>query len=235
MVSKSGNGEKEQNKEPKKNITEEDKSKKFQQNKMKDEIKNYILKIFKTDINGKDNNYTNVIKILKEDKIGREYFIDLISKNINSIIFLSKNSFNVLFELISEVLLVLEKQTKANDLYKELALLIKSTMNYGSKGKMKTTIWDLIKDKLKGKPLIHQERLWNEWYLLELNESINLNGIYLNEVKNIILVEISKAMKSLGIEKNLIIKYTNNLMKNHFEKNEIIKKTKNDILSHINI
>ena len=235
MVSKSGNGEKEQNKESKQKITEEERSKKIHMNKIKEEIKNYILKIFKTDINVKDNNYTNVLKILKEEKNGREYFINLISKNLNSIIFLSKNSFNVLFELISEVLLVLEKQTKANDLYKELALLIKSTMNYGSKGKMKTTIWDLIKDKLKGKPLIHQERLWNEWYLLELNESINLNGIYLNEVKNIILVEISKAMKSLGIEKNLIIKYTNNLMKNHFENNEIIKKTKNDILSHINI
>ena len=236
MVTKSGIGEKDQNKESKKTITEEEKSKKFQMYKIKEEIKNYILKIFKTDINPKDNNYTNVLKILKEDKNGREYFINLISKNINSIIFLSKNSFNSLSELISEVLLDLEKQTKTNDLFKEIALLIKSTMNYGLKGKMKTTtIWDLIKDKLKGKYLIHQEKLWNEWYLLELNESTNLNGIYLNEVKNIILVEISKTMKNLGIEKNLIIKYTNTLMKNHFDNNEIIKKTKNDILSHINI
>ena len=203
---------------------------------MKEEIKNYILKIFKTDINGKDNNYTNVVKILKEDKIGREYFINLISKNINSIIFLSKNSFNVLCELISEILLILEKQTRTNELYKEIALLIKSTMNYGLKGKSKTTtIWDLIKDKLKGNLLIHQEKLWNEWYVLELNESINLNGIYLNEVKNIILVEISNTMNNLGIDKNLIIKYTNNLMKNHFGNNELIKKTKSDILNHINI
>ena len=236
MVSKSENGEKEQNKESKKKITEEEKTKKFQLNKMKEEIKNYILKIFKTDINGKDNNYTNVVKILKEDKIGREYFINLISKNINSIIFLSKNSFNVLCELISEILLILEKQTRTNELYKEIALLIKSTMNYGLKGKSKTTtIWDLIKDKLKGNPLILQEKLWNEWYVLELNESINLNGIYLNEVKNIILVEISNTMNNLGIDKNLIIKYTNNLMKNHFGNNELIKKTKSDILNNINI
>ena len=237
MVNKIGNGEKEPIKELKRQFSEEEKARKFHLYKIKEEIKDYILKIFKTDINTKDKNYTNVLKILKEEKNGREYFINLISKNLNSIIFVSKNSFNVLLELISEILLILEAQKKTNeDLYKEIALLIKSTMNYGIKGKMKTTtIWDLIKDKLKEKPLIHQEKLWNEWYLLELNESINLNGIYLNEVKNIILVDISKTMNNLGISKNLIIKYTNNLMKKHFENDEIVKKTKNDILSHINM
>jgi hypothetical protein len=235
MVSKSRNVEKEQNKEQKRRYTEEEQSRKHQIYKMKEEIKNYILNIFKTDINGKDNNYTNVIKILKEEKIGRQYFINLISNNLSSIIFLSKNSFNILCELVSEILYIFEKQTKTNELFKDIALLIKSTMNYGIKGKMKTTtIWDLIKDKLKGNPLILQEKLWNEWYLLELNESVNLDGIYLNEVKNIILVEISKTMKILGIDKNLIIKYTNNLMKNHFDNNEIIKKTKKEILSNIN-
>ena len=232
MVSKSGIDEKDQSKQIKKNITEEEQSKKFQLYKIKDEIKNYILKIFKTDVNAKDNDYINILKKLKEEKNGREYFINLISKNLNSIIFLSKNSFNTLYEIICEILLILEKQTKTNEIYKEIALLIKSTMNYGLKGKTKTTtIWDFFKDRYRGKPLIYQEKLWNEWYLLELNESINVNGIYLNEVKNIILVEIAKAMGNLGMDKSLIIEYTNNLMKKHFENAEIIKKTKEDILS----
>ena len=236
LVGKQGNVEEKLGKEMEKINTEEDKKRKFQLYKIKEQIKEYIMKIFKTDINIKENNYKDILQILKDEEKGREYFTKLISNNLNNTIFLSKNSFNALSELITEVLLMIEKQTETNeDLFKQAVLLVKSTMNYGTKVKnKKITIWEQSKGNLMENPLIFQEKFWNEWYLFELNENINLDGIFLNEVKNNIFVNISKIMNNLGIDKSVIIFYTNNLIKRHFENDDLIEKAKTDILNHIN-
>ena len=237
IVDKKGNIDKEISKDTEKKNTEEDKKKKFHLYKIEEQIKNYILKIFKTDINIKEDDYKSILQILKEEEKGREYFIKLISNNLNNTIILAKNSFKVLCELISEIFLILKKQVEKNeDLYKQAVLLIKSTMNYGVKTKnKKLTIWEQSKEKLRENPLILKEKFWNDWYLFELNEHKNLDGIFLNEVKNNILVNISKIMNNLGIDKSVIILYTNNLMKKQFENDNIIEKTKTDILNHINV
>ena len=236
IVGKQGNIDRKISKDIQKKNPEEDKKKKFHLYKVEEQIKNYILKLFKTDINIKEEDYINILQMLKDEEKGREFFIQLISNNLNNTIFLSKNSFNVLCHLIFEIFLIIEKQIEKNeDLYKQAVLLFKSTMNYGTKTKnKKITIWEQSKEKLKNNPLILQEKFWNEWYLFELNENMNLDGIFLNEVKNNILINISKIMNNLGINKSTIILYTNNLMKRHFENDKIIEKTKTDILNHIN-
>ena len=134
-------------------------------------------------------------------------------------------------------MLIIEKQVETNeDLYKQAVLLVKSTMNYGAKTKnKKITIWEQSKEKLKENPLLLQEKFWNEWYLFELNENINLDGIFLNEVKNNIIINISKIMNNLAIDKSIISLYTNNLMDRYFENDNIIEKTKTEILNHINL
>jgi hypothetical protein len=237
IVGEKGNIDKKISKDIEKKNVEEDKKKKFHLYKMEEQIKNYILKIFKTDINNKEDDYKSILQILKDEENGREYFIKLISNNLNNTIILPKNSFNVLSELISEIFLIIEKKVEENeDLYNQAVLLVKSTMNYGTKTKnKKITIWEQSKEKLMKNPLVLQEKFWAEWYFFELNENTNLDGIFLNEVKNNILVNISKIMNNLGINKSLIVLYTNNLMKRHFENDNVIEKTKTEILNHINI
>ena len=105
-------------------------------------------------------------------------------------------------------------------------------MNYGKEAKKGIiTIWDLIKEKLMENTIIYNEKFWNEWYFFEINNNENLNGILLNDVKNNILISISKTMKDLKMDKSVIIYYTNNLMKKHFQKDlDLIDKTKKEIL-----
>ena len=219
------------NNNPKKN---EDKNKRFQIYKIEEQLKEYILKIFKSDdIITNDDEYKNILKILTNEEKGREYFIKLISHNLSKVIILPKNSFDILFHLILEIILIFIIQIETyDDLFKEAVLLVKSTMNYGKEAKKGIiTIWDLIKEKLMENTIIYNEKFWNEWYFFEINNNENLNGILLNDVKNNILISISKTMKDLKMDKSVIIYYTNNLMKKHFQKDlDLIDKTKKEIL-----
>ena len=212
--------------------TDEDKKREFHIYKIEEQIKEYILKIFKTDIDTNQNDFKNIIQILTYEEKGREYFIKIISKNLSTIVILPNNSFTILYNLFHGVLLVLIVQIEKNEnLLKDAVLLLKSTMNYGKKEKKKIiTIWDMLKKKLNVITLIYQEKFWNEWYIFEINNNMNLNGFLLNEVKNNILISIAKTMKDLGIDKSIIVLYTDNLMKMKFESNiDLITKTKKDI------
>ena len=178
------------------------------------------------------NDFKSIIQILTYEEKGREYFIKIISKNLSTIVILPNNSFNTLYHLFYEVLLVLMLQIEKNEnLLKDAVLLLKSTMNYGKKEKKKIiTIWDMLKKKLNVITLIYQEKFWNEWYIFEINNNMNLNGFLLNEVKNNILISIAKTMKDLGINKSIIVLYTDNIMKMKLElSKDLILKTQKDI------
>ena len=209
------------------------KKREFHIYKIEGQIKEYVLKIFKTDMDINKNDFTSILQLVTHEEKGREYFIKLISKNLSTIVILPNNSFNVLHHLFYEILLVLmiQIETKEN-LFKDAVILLKSTMNYGKKEKKKIiTIWDLLKEKLNENTLILKEKFWNEWYILEINNNMNLNGILLNDVKNNILISIAKTMKDLGIDKSVIILYTDDIMKMKFGLNEdLILKTQKDIL-----
>ena len=59
---------------------------------------------------------------------------------------------------------------------------------------------------------------------------MNLNGLLLNDVKNNILISIAKTMKDLGINKSIIVLYTDNIMKMKLElSKDLILKTQKDI------
>ena len=216
-----------------KNKTEEERKADFLIEKTKDQIREYILKIFKSDINKNDNDFKNILKLVTQDDKYREYFVKLISKNLSKVVILPKNSFDTLFQLIYEILLILMLLIEAPDnLYKDAVLLVKSTMNYGKEEKSKVlTIWDLCKKKLMETPFIYEQKFWNEWYIFEINNNMNLNGELLNDVKNEAMVCISKTMKELNIDNSIIVFYTNNLMKKYFDKDlDLIHETKKDIL-----
>ena len=170
--------------------------------------------------------------MLTNEEIARESFIKLISKNISKVVILPKNSFDALYQLIYETLLVLILQLESSDhLFKDGVLLVKSMMNYGKEEKGKiVTIWDLCKEKLMENTLIYEQKFWNEWYFFEINNNMNLNGDLLNDVKSEAMISISKTMKELNIDKSVIIYYTDQLMKKNFGKDlDLIQRTQNDI------
>ena len=219
-----------------KNKTEEERKAEIQIEKIKEQIKDYILQIFKSDINKNDNDFKNILKLITQDDKYRGYFIKLISKNLSKVVILPKNSFDTLFQLIYEILLILMLLIEVPDnLYKDAVLLVKSTMNYGKEEKSKVlTIWDLCKTKLMETPFIFEQKFWNEWYIFEINNNMNLNGELLNDVKSEVMISISKTMKELKIDNSIIVFYTNNLMKKYFDKNlDLINETQKDILDCI--
>ena len=236
MVKENKNIVEKPNKVLKTNKTEEERKLEIQIEKANEQIKDYILKIFKSDINKKESDFINILKLLTQEVRYREYFIKLISKNLSKVVLLPKNSFDTLYQLIYEVLLIFILQLDEPDnLYKNAVLLVKSTMNYAKEEKFKViTIWDLCKKKFKETPFMFEKKFWSEWYIFEINNNMNLNGELLNDVKNEVMISIAKTMKELKIDKTVIVSYTNYLMNTHFGNNlDLIQETQKDILDSI--
>ena len=202
----------------KKASTELEKRERIKKYAIKSQIKEYLIKIFKSTVDKKEEEFKDILKYLTTEKKYRKYFIKLISKNLSKILILPKESFDLLYQLIYETLEFYIKTTKPNDdVLIESVLLIKSLMNYGKKEKSKIiTLFDLCVDKLNENVLIYEERFWEEWYIYEIHNYMNLDGIFLDDVKYEIMISISKTMKELKIDKSIIALYTNNLMKKYF-------------------
>ena len=217
--------------------TEEEKIREFHILKTEEQIKSYIFKIFKSDINKKEDEFKVILKIITDDHIGRVYFIKLISQNFSKILILSKNSFDVLYNLVNEILIIyLIKIETSNKSYIEITLLIKSTMTYGKEEKNKIiTIWDICKKSLMENSLIYDLQFWKEWYNLEINNAMNLKNMIISDIKNKVIINICKMMKELEIDKTVIIYFTDNLMKDYFKNDlDLIRKTQKDISQYIN-
>ena len=217
--------------------TDEEKKREFHILKIEDQIKDYIFKIFKSDINKKEDEFKSILKILTDEHIAREYFIKLISQNVTKIFLLSKNSFDVLYNLINEILIIyLIKIETSNSSYNDIALLIKSTMIYGKEEKNKIIIiWDICKKPLMENSLIYDLKFWNEWYNVEINNALKLKNMSKNDIKNKVIINICKMMKELEIDKTVISYFTDNIMKNNFKKDlDLIEKTQQDISEYTN-
>ena len=218
----------------KRRLTEEERKRESHNYIIEDQIKEYILKIFKSDINKDEEDFKIINKILLNEPKGREFFIKLISKNLSKVVILPKYSFDVLYRLITQILSIFLLQLEtSDDLYKHIVLLIKSTMNYGKEEKSKVvTIWDFCREKLNENGIIYDEKFWDGWYIFEINNNMNLSGIFLDNVKNEVMISISKIMKELGLDKTVIVLYTNNLIKKYFGKDlDLSQKTQKDILN----
>jgi hypothetical protein len=198
----------------KKKLTEEERKQENHIYKIEEQIKEYVLKIFKSDKEENDDDSEAILNILKREQKGREYFIKIISKNLSKVVILPKKTFDILNNLILGTLSIyLEQKENADDSFMHAIRLLKSSMNYGKDEKNKIiTIWDLCHEKLKSIHFIHEDKFWDEWYIFEINNNINLNGTLLNTVKNQVMISISKTMKEIGIDQSKIYLYTDNLM-----------------------
>lgn len=152
--------------------------------KEKDNIREYIKdfmgQIFKSEINEKD--LTSTIKTDYLNSInhpfGRQFFLSLLSKNVN-LVHLQKASFDLLGMLIYNSLLQTLRIEQTNQVLEDIVQLIKSTKFFVSEdqnNKKKKRIFDFYKNKIQTNPIVEEEKFWQKWYDMEVDNIKNMKS-----------------------------------------------------------
>ena len=213
-----------------------------EQNQLKERIKDFTVKIFKSEeIKIDDNNIKKEIGNDLNTSIGREFFVNLISKNTNNIILLKNNCFIILGKIIYNIILLSLLNIAENDIILEQVIkLLKSLKFFGKEElnelskmineqeKSTVTLWDIYKQKIQAYSKVNQENLWKKWYEINLaNEKDKDNP---DTKKNIILYFLD-IMFDLELDITFIKKTIESIAKvalkeNEEKQNEIFEKVK---------
>ena len=211
--------------------------------KIKDDIKDMVIKIFKSEIG-------NDIKSLKteafrnlDNSYGRAFFVSLISNKNDNIISLQENSFNFLDTLIYGTLNSILKLEETDQIIEEVVILIKSTKFFqneskNDKSKKKNELlFNCMKKRLQNYSKINQKNLWQKWFELDLKKKEEQEQINDN-IKKELIINICKEMIGLQIAKTIIKNVCDNLNKSIFdtqsEIHETIKKNLIELISKCN-
>ena len=219
-----------------------------EQDELKERIKDFTIKIFKSEeLNTKDN---NLIKEMLNDintNIGREFFVNLLSKNTTNIILLKNDFFILLGTLIYNTLLSIIPLDENEKILEQIVRLIKSLKYFGKeeketigfiiRGEIRSTItlWNIYKQKIQTYPKVNQTNLWFKWYQISLTNEKNRDDI--NVKKNIIL-DMCKLMVEIELDNIFIKKKTLEELvkivfsKNEEKQNETLNEIQEIILSH---
>ena len=213
-----------------------------EENFLKERIKDFTVKIFKSeDLKIDDNNIKKEIGNDLNTSIGREFFVNLISKNTNNIILLKSNCFIILGKIIYNIILLSLLNIAENDIILEQVIkLLKSLKFFGKeelnvlskmineKEKSTVTLWDVYKQKIQSYSKVNQENLWKKWYQINLeNEKDQDNP----DTKKNIILGLLDIMFDLELDITFIKKTIEDIMKmalkeNEEKQNEILKEIK---------
>ena len=193
------------------------------QENMKELIKDYIVKIFKSEeIEWEAKEKTELMNKLNTP-FGRDFFISLLSKNTMNVILLKDNSFHLLFQLIYNCIINTLKLEETNEILNNLVLLIKSTKYFGiTEYAANYTMFEKYKTKIQDVPKIRQDNFWEIWYETEISKKNEPK----EEDKQEIIYEICKTLIQLELPKSMIKKLTDNInIKLYGKGTELYKKT----------
>ena len=218
-----------------------------EQEELKERIKDFTMKIFKSDVseleNVKNNNLTKEILNDINTNIGREFFVNLLSKNANNYILLKNDFFVLLGNVIFNTLLFIINLQEDDKVLDQAVRLIKSLKNFAKedegdicliiKGKKKceVTLWDLYKSKIKSYQKVNQENFWFKWYKINLNnEKEDKNN---PDIKKKIIIDLLEIMTDIELDysfiKKTIEKINEKIFENNEEKQNEIKKAIHDL------
>jgi hypothetical protein len=211
---------------------------------LKEKIKDFTIKIFKSEEIEADGNIKKELQNDLNTKFGREVFVNLLSKNTVNIILLQDKSFQLLGTLIYNTLLYMLQVEESNKIIGQTVILIKSTRYFAKEVKetvgfiflaeeKKNTIriWDAYKAKLEGYPKINQPNFWNKWYEIDINSEKHPDD---NEVKKKIILNLSDLMIELELDKSFIKNTMEGLVNKVFGKeDEKGQNILNDIIQKI--
>ena len=207
---------------------------------VKERIKDFTVKIFKSEEIEEDAHLKKDLLNDLSTNIGREFFVNLLSKNTSNVILLKDNSFNLLGTLIYNTLLSMLKLVENNKLLEQIVMLIKSTMFLGkeeketvgyfltSEIKNTVTLWNNYKPKIKGYPQVNQTNLWNKWYEINLNTEKEKDS---EEIKKKVMLELCDIMIELELNKSFVKNVFEQLIKKVFGKTD--EKKNNEIMQEI--
>ena len=182
---------------------------------IKETIKDFTIQIFKSEEIKEEANLKKELQYALNSQFGREFFVNMLSKNVTNIILLKENSFNLLGTLIYNSLLNILNIEETNKLMEQMVILVKSTKYFGQEKKgVTTTIWDVYKTRIQGYSKVTQFNFWNKWYELELKNETDLNDFK----KEKIILEICDIMMSLELNKSLVKNVTYKLSENEYGK-----------------
>ena len=209
---------------------------------IKDNIKEIVVKIFKTQIveEEKKSMKKKVFRDL-ETSAGRSFFISLISNNNKNIISLQESNFLFLEELIQGILNSTLKSDETDQLIEEIVILIKSTkyfqidMEEKEKNaiKVQLTMFQCLKKFLNSYNKITQKNLWKKWYDIDVKKKIGENSDE-NKIKEKIILRICKNMLFLEISKSNIKNNVENINKIAFgEGTELFENVKKEYINLI--
>ena len=182
---------------------------------IKEVIKDFSVKIFKSEELEEDANLKKELQNALTNEFGRDFFVNLLSKNVTNIILLKEKSFNLLGDLIYNALLCTLKIEETNRIIEQAVILTRSTKYFGQEKKKNIIIlWDVYKARIQGVSKINQDNFWNKWYELESKKENEIN----NEKKEKIILEICDIMISLELTKSFVKNVTYKLAEKEFGK-----------------
>ena len=200
---------------------------------IKETIKDFTVKIFKSEeIEGEINQKKDLQNALN-NYFGRDFFVNMLTKNVTNIILLKEKSFQLLGTLIYNSLLYILNIDESNKILDQMVILIRSTKYFGKEKKGTiTTLWDEYKSRIQGYSKVYQANLWNKWYELEIKkekeEELN------NVKKEKIILDLCNIMIDLELPKSFIKNICFGLSEKEFGKSsEQCSTTKNLIVQEI--
>ena len=162
---------------------------------IKETIKDFTMNIFTSqDIVDEPNLKKNLQNTLNTP-FGREFFVNILSKNLTNIILLQENSFQLLGTLIFNSLLFILNIKETDLLLQQAVILIKSTQFFGKEIKGKTrTLWKEYKTKIQGYSKVNQNNFWEMWYHIEIqNEKLNINKYIFKLLRFMVELELDRS------------------------------------------
>ena len=183
---------------------------------IKEIIKDFTVKIFKSEEIEEDANLKKELQNALNNSFGREFFVNMLSKNVTNIILLKEKSFNLLGQLIYNSLLYILNIEETNKIIEQAVILTRSTKYFGQEQKKKAiiTLWDVYKSRIQGISKINQANFWNKWYELEIKKDSELDD---SKKENIIL-EICDTMIILELTKSFVKNVGQGLSAKEFDK-----------------
>ena len=182
---------------------------------IKELIKDFSVKIFKSEEIEEDANIKKELQNALNNEFGRDFFVNLLSKNVTNIILLKEKSFNLLGDLIYNALLCTLKIEETNKIIEQAVILTRSTKYFGQEKKKNIILlWDVYKARIQGVSKIFQANFWNKWYELESRKENEID----KEKKEKIILEICDIMINLELTKSFVKNVTHKLSEKEFGK-----------------
>jgi hypothetical protein len=204
-----------------------------EQESIKEEIKDLVIKIFKSEqVNLEKKESTDLYNKLNKP-FARKFFIGLLSNNSSNVILLKEHSAHLLWTLINESLLNTLKLEEKDSILEEAALLVISSNYYGIQEEGVTkTLFEKNIPKIQQFSKIKQDNFWQKWYDIELKKNDKNKDD--PKAKQNIIYGICEKLIQLQLPKSLVKNLSNHINEKEFGKGtELQQETFHKIIEKI--